>query len=160
MRQSFNKIEKFFFKKSKMIFSINIISALFWIGLCLKIIYSCQKYLFWGYSKWQKIKQNAPCFNSDRSLIFCHLRSSNHVKLTEECVLCTKEHVLANNGLKLARLFKEGENSFQDEDWLNRPLIKDISLLRISVTAVLKTVHNILTLKLTLLSWGDKLEMK
>ena len=52
------------------------------------------------------MKQNSPGLNRSLSLNFCWLRSANHMKFKEECVMCMKKHVsiktLFTNELKIA----------------------------------------------------------
>ena len=64
-----------------------------------KIILISQTYLFWCYSKWQQIKENAPGLNKGLSSNFCWLWNTNHVKSIKECVLCMKKHVLVKKCL-------------------------------------------------------------
>ena len=56
--------------------------------------YFNQAKMFLGYSEWLKIKESASGLNRSISSNFLWLRSANHVKFTEECVMCRKKHVL------------------------------------------------------------------
>ena len=81
MGHSINK--QTFLKKAKWSFFFNFFIILF-----------LQKFLFWGNSKRQQIKQGAPSLNRSLSSNLLWLRSANHVKFTEECEMFTKKHVL------------------------------------------------------------------
>ena len=52
----------FFFHKCKL--------WIVWNSFTVKIILISQKYLFWGYSKWQQIKQSAPGLNKSLFIKF------------------------------------------------------------------------------------------
>ena len=76
-------------KKELEFFFISVNSTLFCIGDIILILQNNVQ-LFWGYSKWGQIKQNAPGLNRGLSSNFWWLRSANHVKFTEECMMCSK----------------------------------------------------------------------
>ena len=59
-----------------------------------------------------RTNQSAPSLNRGLSSNFCWLRSANHVKFTEECVMFMEEHVLIKqkmftNGLAATNLNKK-----------------------------------------------------
>ena len=72
---------------------MNINSELFWISLRVNIILILQKYLFWGYSKWQQIKQSAPGLKRGMTANFSLLKSTNHVEFIEKCMKGREKHV-------------------------------------------------------------------
>ena len=83
------------FEKSKIIFFPHKCKlCIVWNWFLAKIILILQKYLFWDYSKWQQIKQCVPGLNRGLCLSFWWLRSANHMKFTEECVICIEKLVL------------------------------------------------------------------
>ena len=55
-----------------------------------------------------KTNQSTSGLNRGLSLIFWWLRSTNHVEITEQCVMCQKKHVLVKkifiNGLNIGSL--------------------------------------------------------
>ena len=61
--------------------------------------------MFLGYSKWWQIKRNIPGLNGDLSINFWWLKGINHVKFTEESVICAEKHVsfkkMFTNGLNM-----------------------------------------------------------
>ena len=91
-----------FFQKYKLCFV--------WNWFIAKIILILQKYLFCGYSKWQQI--GVILAWTGLSSNFWWVRSANHGKFTEECVMCTEKYVLVK---KCLQLFKEGWNNIQDK---------------------------------------------
>ena len=96
----------FFEKKSKMIFFRIFFHkfklCIVWNWFIAIIILISQKYLFWGYFKWGQIKQSSTGLNRGLSSNYWWLRSVNHVKFTEECILCIEKHVL------IKKIFKNG----------------------------------------------------
>ena len=70
----------------------------------VKIILILQKYLFWGYSERQTIKQSTPASNRGLSSNVWWLRDTNQVKFTKECVMFREKYVL------LKRCFTHGLN--------------------------------------------------
>ena len=68
------------------------------VGFIAKIILISQKYFFLGYSKQSQIKQNALDLNRGLSSKFWWLKSANHVKFAEECVMYM--HVLIKDVYK------------------------------------------------------------
>ena len=91
-------------KKSKLFFfNFNIFFNKFyiiWNWYVAKIILISQIYLFFGYSKWQQIKQSAPALNRDLSSNFWQPRSPNYMKFTKECVISSEKHILVKNVYK------------------------------------------------------------
>ena len=94
----FKKQNIFFFR----FFSIKVKYSLF------RIVFS-QKLLFWGYSKWQQIKQNASGLNKSLPLHFWRLRIANYIKFTEECVMYTEKHVLVKQYFWVERTYHRVE---------------------------------------------------
>ena len=76
----------FFFKKCKL--------CIDWNWFIAKITLISQKYLFWGYSKWQQIKKSTRGLNRELSSNFYWLRIANHGNLTEDWVMCMEKHIL------------------------------------------------------------------
>ena len=94
------------FGKSKTIFLFRI--SFYKSKLCIvwnwsipRNYFNRRKYLLWGYSKWRQIKQSSSGLNIGLSSNFWLLRIANHVKFTEECVVCTEKHALIGKGFKL-----------------------------------------------------------
>ena len=94
---------------------MNVNSILFGIAL---IILISQKYLFWGYSRWQQIKQ---------WLFFLRLRSADHMKFTKEFVMGIEKHILVQkiftNGLNLClplQAWVEKKINWAKRHWLSR----------------------------------------
>ena len=92
--RSMNK-EKFLVKAKQIFFSKFFShkreSCFVWNCFITKMILISQKYLFWGYLKWLPIRQSAPGLNKGLSSNFWWLRTVNHVKFTEECVMCMEK---------------------------------------------------------------------
>ena len=63
-----------------------------WNWFIVKIILIVQKY-FSGYLKWWQIKQSATDLNRGLTSEFWWLKSANHMKCTQECVMCRLKHV-------------------------------------------------------------------
>ena len=83
----------FLFKKSKInsfftIFFHECKLSVVWNWFVPKISLIPQKYLFCNHLKSWPIKQNAPGLNRGLSSNFYWLRSANHMKFPEECVIC------------------------------------------------------------------------
>ena len=55
--------------------------------------------MFWDYSKCCWIKQSAPGLNRGLSSNFWWLSCANNVKFTEECVMCTRKHLLVKKNV-------------------------------------------------------------
>ena len=55
-----------------------------------------------------KVKKDAPSLNRGLSSNFCWLRNANHVKFTEECVICRQKHVL----IKKKKVYKWAKYGF------------------------------------------------
>ena len=70
-----------------------------------KIIFISPKYLFWGYSKWQQIKQSTVGLNRGLSWNIWWIRSANHVKFPE--VLCVQKSMF-----QLRYVYKWTEHKF------------------------------------------------
>ena len=68
-----------------------------WNWFIVKVISIEQKYFFWGYLKWQQIKQSVPGLNRGLSLNFWWLKSANHMKFTAEGMICTEKYILLKN---------------------------------------------------------------
>ena len=66
-----------------------------------KIVLILQKYLFWDYSKCRQMTQSALGFNRGLSSSFCQPRNVNHVKFTEQSVMCTENHDLIKKKIVL-----------------------------------------------------------
>ena len=66
-----------------------------------KIFLISQKHLFWGYSKWRKVKQSTPGLNRSLSSNFWWLKRANHVTFTEECVMCLEKNVFVKKCLQM-----------------------------------------------------------
>ena len=96
------------FEKVKILFFSAVNAKLFRFCLEQKLFLISQKYFFQDYSKSQAGMKRG------LSSIFCWLRSANHVKFTEECVICTEKHVL----VKIKKIFTNG---------LNKALFKRLS---------------------------------
>ena len=80
-------------------FSEYISTVSFDIDLSEKLFWS-YKNIRWGHSKWRQINQNALILNRGLSSKFCWLRIANHVKFTDEYIMCTEKQVLIKNTFK------------------------------------------------------------
>ena len=93
---SFNKLGEFFLKKEQNIFFYHCKFYIIWNRLIAKIILISLKYLIQngGKSECSKIEQ--------RSVIkFRWLRSANHVKFSEECMMWKEKHISMKKCLQM-----------------------------------------------------------